>query len=475
MFKRVLIRAVYFTLIMVAAAGAVSTASAQTRKDREQVNQLIREGDRAFDQKNYAIALEKYTQAIALFPAQIPPNAKQIREQKAYTHYRKGFVHYYLKEYAEAIPEFDNGLNLGYKPLEISRVRWYPHYALKNYDLALADLNLVIAAEPNNMDVLIAAANVNFDKGDFVEAANAYRRAINKSPNNGDLYYRLALSRSKSGDIDGQASAAEDAIRRNTSFLADSWLLLAAARHTQKRAPEAIEAYNKALASKPDKYEAYRELAELYRSQSQITEAIDISKAALRRFPNDGNIYTDLSWFYSLAGRTDDAIAAGRSATQLLPTKYLGYTNLCRAYYEGKKPELAVGACNSALRLQPEDGETLFYLGRASNDLGKTADADKFYRRALVGLLEYTKNNPDYSDGFYLLGNTYAEVGQNAKAIEAYKKCLELNPRFTKANFNIGIIQIIEKNKAGALEQYNALLQTDKALAEKLKAEIDKL
>ena len=111
-------------------------------------------------------------------------------------------------------------------------------------------------------------------------------------------------------------------------------------------------------------------------------------------------------------------------------------------------------------------GETDAFAGTATMDR---------MAQAVAGLMEYTKNNPDYSDGFYLLGNAYAEVGQNAKAIEAYKKCLALNPRFTKANFNIGIIQIIEKNKAGALEQYNALLQTDKVLAEKLKAEIDKL
>jgi len=463
MFKRALIRSVYLAMIVIV-AGAFSAASAQTpRKDREQANQLMREGDRAFDQRNYAIALDKYKQSITLFPG------------NAYAHYRKGFAHYYLKEYAEAIPEYDEALKLGYKPPEIFKVRWYPHYALKNYDLALLDLNQSIASEPNNVELLRTAGDIYFDKGDFAEASNAYRRAILKAPSNGDLHYRLALSRSKANDIEGQAASAEDAIRLNTTFLADAWLLLATARHSQKRMPEAIDAYSKALAAKPDKYEAYRELAELYRGQSRFNEAIEISKAGLRRFPNDGKIYTDLSWFYSLAGRTDDAIAAGRSATQLLPKEYLGYTNLCRAYYEAKKPELAVGACNSALRLQPEDGETLFYLGRANNDLGKTAEADKFYRRAVAGLLEYTKNNPDYSDGFYLLGNAYAEVGQNAKAIEAYKKCLALNPRFTKANFNIGIIQIIEKNKAGALEQYNALLQTDKALAEKLKAEIDKL
>ena len=80
---------------------------------------------------------------------------------------------------------------------------------------------------------------------------------------------------------------------------------------------------------------------------------------------------------------------------------------------------------------------------------------------------------PDDPDGFYTLGNVYADTRQNAKAMEAYRKVLELNPKFARANYNIGVIYLNENNKAGAMEQYNALLVTDKDLAEKLKKNID--
>ncbi len=453
------------TLALLVSFGALFSinSDAQTRREKNESEQAAREGDRAFAQRDYRGAVQNYSRALTVW------------QGNAYAHLQKGKAHFFMDEFDLSVQEYDQALKHGYKALDVYKVRWEAYDKLKRYDEALADVSDVLKAEPSNAQFSMALAEINFARGNFREAADGYQKAILKSPANGNLYYKLARARERLGDVEGQAAAAEEAIKRNTQYLAESLVILGAARHAQKRIPEAIDAYSRALASRQDKYEAYRQLAELYRSQNRIDEAIDISKAGLRIYPNNGEIYTDLSWFYSLAGRTEDAIAAGRSATQLLPQRPMGYTNLCRAYYEAKRPELAISQCNSALRLQPEDGETLFYLGRANGDLKRPAEAEKFYRRSVASLETFTKNNPDYSDGFYLLGNAYAEIGQNAKAVEAYSKCLELNPRFSKANFNIGVIRIIEGNKDGAMAQYNALLVSDKALAAKLKAEIDKL
>jgi hypothetical protein len=57
------------------------------------------------------------------------------------------------------------------------------------------------------------------------------------------------------------------------------------------------------------------------------------------------------------------------------------------------KPGEAVNACNSALKLNPEDGET-FFLSRSRNDLlNKPAEATRLYKRAVAGLVHFTKAN----------------------------------------------------------------------------------
>ncbi|HEY2865598.1 MAG TPA: tetratricopeptide repeat protein, partial [Pyrinomonadaceae bacterium] len=97
------------------------------------------------------------------------------------------------------------------------------------------------------------------------------------------------------------------------------------------------------------------------------------------------------------------------------------------------------------------------------------------YRKSVKGLEKFVADNPDYSDGFYLLGNAYYTVNQGDDAIEAYKKCLVLSPRFARARYNLGIVYVAKKNKAAALEQYNSLLPLEATLAANLKTEIDKL
>lgn len=436
-------------------------AYSQSKKDRKKADQLVTEGDKAVRQKNYQAAISSYEQALAILP------------DSPVVHYKKGEAHYFLGEYDKTVAEMDLALKNGQKPVEVWRVRWIANDKLKRYDEALSDVNSLLAADPGNARLQAAAADIYYYKGAYKEAADAYAKVAPKVPNSADIYYRIADAKSKLGDLDGQAAAAEEAIKRNTQFLADALVLLGRARYAQKRIPEAIDAFSRALASRPDKLESYRQLAELHRSQNQIDEAIKTLEAGRRLNATNGEVYKDLALFYSLAEKNDEAIAAGKSATQLLPNDPVAHTRLCRAYYQARKTELAAGACNAALRLAPEDGESLFYLGRTSLDLKKPADADKYFKRAVTSLQTYTKNKPDDFDGFYMLGNAYADLQQNANAIEAYKKTLELNPKFIKAHYNIGIIQFNEKNKSGALEQYNALLLTDKTLAEKLKALID--
>lgn len=431
------------------------------RRERNRAERLIDEGDRSFAAQDYQSAVGKYAQAVSIW------------ESNSSAHFKKGQAHFFLGEYALAVSELDLALRHEHRPIDVWRVRWEALDKLKRYDEALADVNNILAADPDNIRYQLAAANLYFNKGAYREAADTFAKAAPKAANSADVYYRLAEALSKLGDIEGQAAAAEEAIKRNTQFLADALLLLGRARYAQKRIPEAIDAFSRALASRPDKLESYRLLAELYRSQNEIEKGLKTLEEGRSLNATNGEVYKDLALFYSLAEKNEEAITAGKSATQLLPNDPVAYLYLCRAYYQARKPELAISACNSVLRLGPENGEALFYLARTTRAVNRPAEAEKYLKRALTSLQAYTKDHPEDADGFYLLGNVYADLLQNANAVTAYQRTLELNARLTKANFNIGVIRFNEKDKPAAMEQYNLLLISDKDLAEKLKALID--
>ncbi|HKX82796.1 MAG TPA: tetratricopeptide repeat protein [Pyrinomonadaceae bacterium] len=344
-------------LIAIAIAALLSFPAfgqAISGKDKKAAKKFAEEAKKAYDRRNYREAVDKYQQSLTL--VNLNPEA----------HYNKGFSHYVLKENDLALAELDTALSQNYKPaLNVYKIRWGLYSEKKDFDAALGDITKVLAAEPTNAEALIALGDINYSKGSYREAIDAYLKASAKANNNGDLFYWAAKSYSHLGDTNGQLSASGQAIAKGTKLLGEAHFLQGDAYQKLRKYPEAIDAYNRALAAKPDIYELYGRMAEIYRSQGKFNHAIDIAKRGLRMFPNDGAFYTDLSLYYSLADRAEDAVQAGLAGTKLLPDKYLGYTNLCRAYNDVNKPALAISACNTALRLNPNDGETHFiWAGR---------------------------------------------------------------------------------------------------------------
>lgn len=463
MFRSVYLRKILLSLVVLGLVSFAISAQEPSRRDIRKSNDLVADGNKAFNQRNYRAAIDKYAEAVVLVP------------RNAAAHFWKGYAHYYLKDYPMALTELNLAEQQGHSPVEVSKVRWFLHYEAKNYDSALADVKRGLQAEPNNQMMLRAAGDIYFERKNYPESLAAYRQAVLGAPNDGTLYYAIARVQQAAGDLKGQEEAASVAVSKPNQFQIQSYYLLADALHRQRKFDQAITAYNRVLGAQPDNIQIYRAMGDIYRAQSKFSSAIDITRQAIRKWPQDGNLYTDISWYYSLNGDHKEAVETAESAVKLLPEQYMGYTNLCRAYNDMKQFQSAITACNGALRLNPDDGETQFYLGRAYRELGRTADANRAFDRSVPGLIRFTQNNPDYSDGFYLLGNAYSETGNFEKALEAYRRCLQLSPKFSRAWYNSGAIYVHLNRKNDAMSQYQALVSLDADLATKLKQAIDNM
>jgi tetratricopeptide (TPR) repeat protein len=447
-------------LLLVIAAPSL----AQNKKQRDQAKKLQDLGDQSAATKNYADAVDKYGQSLAIIAT------------NPYVHYRKGFAHFELKQYPDALTEFNTALSQGFgRPLEIYRARIYIYLEQKDYDNAIADSKAAMALEPRNPAFIKALVEGYLGKNDNASALELLQKSSSVAPDDPDIDYYLARLYAGTNDSKDEQAHAEAALRKGVRLVGETYYLLGDAYQRQHNWTGAIDAFTRSISAKPDNLAAYRNLTESYRSDGRYTEAINLSAQGLKVFPQNADLYTDMSWFYSLADRSSEAIGAAKAAVQIAPQAYLGYTNLCRAYNDNKQYDLAIQACNSALRLQPGDGETYFYLGRAMNLAGKTTEATKMYSLAVKGLEDYVQKLPDYSDGWYLLGNAYFADNQRDKALDAYVKCLELSPKYVKAHYNLAQIYIQKRMKTQAQEQYAALQKLDPKVAELLKAEIDKM
>jgi superkiller protein 3 len=423
---------------------------------------LVKEADQFFQKKDYRTAINKYAEATTLSP-EFPA-----------AHFWKGYAHYNLKEFDQSRKELDTALEQGYQALDVYRIRWFVLYEKKNYDSALKDVREVLKVESANKDLIEALGNIYRSQGLFRESLEAYKKLAELDPNNRDVYYFIALSHSNLKEFSPQGVAAAEAIKRNTQFIGESYYLLADSLQKEKKTNEAIEAFQKSLNVKPDLIDAYYNLAELYRLQNQFVKAIELMRKGVKIFPGEGKMYLNLSWYLNLFDRPAQAIAAAQKAVELLPEQSEGFTNLCRAYNDINEYQFAVVACKTALEINPSDGETSFYIGRTYDLLLKPDEAAKYYKQAVLGLEKFTRGKPENADGFYLLGNAYFADNQTDKAIEAYKKALELNPGFARAHYNMGYIYFLKKDKIAALEKYDVLLKMNAELAEKFKKAIEK-
>lgn len=462
--KRFFLRAMVFCLLLAAFSTSAVELGAQTKKDRKAAKKFADEGEKSFQQKDYKTTVEKYGRATAL-----DANNPQW-------HFQKGYAHYQLKEFDQSLVELNTALSQGYAaPLEIYKIRWLLNFQKKNLDAALADAQKGLQLAPTDAAFNLAIGEIYLAKNSYDEALAAFQQALRLEAKNADINYFIALTYQNLGDSEKQQTFANEAVKQNTKYPGESYFLVGDALQKSKNYNEAIEAYRKTLTVKPDYYAAYQNLADIFRRQNRFAEAAEIAKKGVETFPNDANLYIDLSRYYSLSDRSALAIGAAQQAVKLMPTNYVAYTSLCRAYYEDKQFESALEACNSALKLSPNDGESNIYLGFTYLSLDKTEAATEYFRKAVGGLKDYTLKNPEYTDGFYLLGNAYYYANQPANAIEAYSRSLQLNPQSAKARFNLGLAYFVNGKTTAAREQYEALLKVDKVLAGKLKQTLDKV
>ncbi|MGI8495275.1 MAG: tetratricopeptide repeat protein [Pyrinomonadaceae bacterium] len=450
------------TLLSLLSAGAINS-SAQSKSDRKKSVKITNEANETLKKGDYQSAIAKYSQAI-----QLDPN-------NAAAHFGKGAAHFYLKETDQSLDELNTALTQGYAtPLDIYKLRWSLNFDKKNLDAALDDAQKAAQMSPDNADFNAGIGQIYLAKSFYADALTAFQKAIQLGANNADTYYYAGIAAWHSGEVRKQLVYASEAVKRNTKFSAESYYLIGNASKELKNYAEAIEAYRKTLDFNPDFADAYHDLSDIYRIQNQFAAAAEVAKKGVEKFPNDTNLNLDLSRYYSLNDQSAAAVGAAQQAVKLMPDKFAAYSNLCRAYYEDKQFQPALEACASALKLNPNDGEANVYLAFTNLSLDKIKEANEYFAKSVGGLKDYTEKNPEYADGFYLLGNAYYYAKDPKNAIDAYSKSLQLYPQFAKARFNLGLAYFVDGKVTAAQAQYDALMKQDKNLAAKLKQILDK-
>lgn len=158
-----------------------------------------------------------------------------------------------------------------------------------------------------------------------------------------------------------------------------------------------VEAYNKALAIKPDYADAYHNIGEALQEQGKLEEAIEAYKKTLAIKPDYADAYINMGNTLKNQGKLEEAIEAYNKALALKPDYAEAYYNMGVALKEQGKMDEAIGAYNKALTIKPDFAAAYNNKGNALQKQGKPQEAIKAYNKALA-------IKPDYANAYYGIG-----------------------------------------------------------------------
>jgi len=249
----------------------------------------------------------------------------------------------------------------------------------------------------------------------------------------------------------------EEAIEAYTKALAikpdyaEAYSNMGAALADQGKPEEAIEVYNKALAIKPDYAEAYSNMGNALKEQGMLEEAIEAYTKALAIKPDYAEAYSNMGVALADQGKLEEAIEVYNKALAIKPDYAEAYSNMGMALKDQGKLEEAIEAYNKALAIKPDFAEAYSNMGVALADQGKLEEAIEVYNKALA-------IKPDFAEAYNNLGNALKEQGKLEEAIEAYNKALAIKPDYAEAYSNMGVALADQGKPEEAIEVYNKAL-----------------
>ncbi len=266
--------------------------------------------------------------------------------------------------------------------------------AMGDIQAALAELERAIAINPRFTPALLEAGDLHFEMGEVALAERSYAAAARSEPRNYDAQYRHASALASLG-----------------------------------RPNEAVRAYLRALAVRPNAFDAVLGLSRVHLETGAADQSLPYAERASRSRPRSGEARMHLGTVYAALERHEDAVIEYRQAAELLPKPAPGLLlNMAESFSRlGRYAEM-VGALNEVVVAEPSPvaferlGSGLFRLRRYDDSLGafqSSADLDPTYTPALNGIAVCELNN--------YLWSGKEDGAARERAVDAMRRSLRLD------------------------------------------------
>ena len=409
----------------------------------------------------------------------------------------RGYLHYQQKDYHNAIEDFNRALKANPENKRILMSRAMVWYEMKKYPETLADYTKVIGIDSNYIYAYYNRALLRAEVGETNAAISDLDKVVEMNPDNILIFFNRGLLKMEIKDWYGAYDDFTESIRLYPDFV-KAYLVRSAVDEELNRMEEAEK----------DRYAAMRIMDRYKRMKAGDRNALVDTTANFRKLIDinarqdevrdvingrvqDKRVIIELQDVFFVQYLSLDSLRSGK-------VQY--YNKHIMAYNQAHNYRPSITVCNKR-PVYPE-GFVQTNIGELSVRISGTEKADDYllrggfylssgdYPAAIADFSAITAREPDNLLALFNLANVrmmmydYIEsvddktprvVGERPNEIrkvdyslvlEGYRRCLEIDPDFVFARFNIGNVYAKNGEIDKAIEAYTQVIRQDRELAE---------
>jgi tetratricopeptide (TPR) repeat protein len=203
----------------------------------------------------------------------------------------------------------------------------------------------------------------------------------------------------------------------------------------EKKWVEAVDSFDRALAIKPDKYEAWFNRGNALDELERYKEAILSYDRAIAIKPD-----RDKAWFYRgdsfrKLGKYQEAVASFDRAVAINSNDFEAWFNRGVFMNDLGKYEEAIASFDRALAIKPENHQAWFDRGTFLYNLGKYEEAIASFDRAITV-------SPNDEEAWFNRGIFLCNLGKHNEAVASFNKSIDINSSNRKVWYIRGVSMI---------------------------------
>jgi len=329
-------------------------------------------------------------------------------------------------------------------------------------ELAIPELQKVIALEPNNVEARANIGVLLFFRGEYKEAVPELRTAVQFQPNLSRIQALLGIAEEHTADFPNARKDLEASfpLLEDKKFKSQAGLELIGIYTQTGNLDQAVSILAQLQKTDPEnpevQYAAYRTYADLA-GESML----NLSLIA----PDSAQMHQVMAHEETRLGNNAGAISNYRKAIAIdphLPGVHYELAELLNASDDASVKKEAEPEYRAALEINPMDEKSESRLGEIDAEKGDAAKSFQEYSRAV-------ELQPSDSDAKLGLAKLLIDMNQIAKAAALLEQTIELDPTNATAHYRLGMLY----RQAGRAEDARRevdLYKKYKTMKEKLRA-----